>query len=75
MPTRGSRRHVCTCKVVVLMAAATFHAVGSAPVRAAANVHGMPMAVVALPRKVPGGVAIHAARVTQNGKDGFKGRR
>ena len=73
MPTRCSRRHVWTCKIVVLMAGAAFHAVGSGPVRTAANVHGVPMTVVPLPRKVPSGVAVHAARVTQNGEDGFKG--
>jgi hypothetical protein len=72
MPTRGSRRHVRTCKIVVLMAGTAFHCVCSSPVRTAANVHGVRMTVVALPGKVPAGVAIHAARVPQNGKDGFK---
>jgi hypothetical protein len=73
MPTWGSRRHVWACKIVVLMAGTAFHCVGSGPVRTPANVHGVRMTVVALPGKVPAGVAIHAARVPQNGKDAFKG--
>jgi hypothetical protein len=33
MPTRGSRRHVWTCKVVVLMAGTAFHCIDSRPDR------------------------------------------
>jgi hypothetical protein len=73
MPIWGSRRHVLTSKVVVLMARAAFHWVRPVPIRTAANVHGMRMIVVTLPGKVSARVAIHAARVTQNGKDGPKG--
>jgi hypothetical protein len=73
MPTRGSRRHVRACKIVVLMAGTAFHRITTGAVRAAANAHGMRMTVVALPRKVSTRVAIHAARVPQNGKHGGKG--
>ena len=73
MPIQGSRRHVLTGKVVVLMARTAFHCVGSVPVWTAANAHRVRMTVVALSGKVPAGVAIHAARVTQDGNDGFKG--
>ena len=73
MPIWGSRRHVSTGKVTVLMARAARHGVSSVSVRTAADAHGVRVTVVALPGKVPAGVAIHAARVTQNGKDGFKG--
>jgi hypothetical protein len=72
MPVWGSRRHVFADEVMVLMASTAFHGVGSVPVGTAANPHGVRMAVIALPRIIPPRVTIHAAGVTQDGKDGLK---
>src|ERR1700738_1227205 len=72
MPLWRPRRHVLPNKIVILMARAAFHCVSSLPVRTTANAHRVTMIVVALPGIVPAGVAIHAARVAQNGNDGLK---
>jgi hypothetical protein len=41
-------------------------------IRTAAHVHGVPVAIVSLPRKVSIGMAIHAARKMQHWDHGFK---
>jgi hypothetical protein len=72
MPIWGSRRHVSTGKVTVLMACAARHGVSSVSVRTAADAHGVRVTVVALPGEVPARVTVHATRVAQNGKDGLE---
>jgi hypothetical protein len=43
-------------------------------IRAAAHLHRVPVTIVSLPRKVAGRMAIHAARVTEDGNDRFESR-
>ncbi len=65
MPVRRARRRVDAGRVVILMTGAAFDRVHTVAVGAAANVHGVRMAVIALTRKISAGVAIHAARMAQ----------
>jgi hypothetical protein len=52
-----------------LVAGTTIHRGCAVIVRAADDVHLVPVAVVALAREIAGGVAIDTARVTENGGD------
>jgi hypothetical protein len=65
---------MCAIEIVILMAGAAFfgsnaHTCGTAP-----DVHGVPVAVVALTRIITFGVAIHAAGMTQDGNECDKER-
>src|SRR6185369_4792200 len=61
MPLRRSRRRMDSREVTSLMAGAAFDRVEALPVGSAPNLHGVRMAVVSLPRKIAGGMAVHAA--------------
>jgi hypothetical protein len=52
-------------QVVVLVARAALYAVYAMSTRTAPHVHYVPVHIVALPRIISGGVAIHAARIPQ----------
>jgi hypothetical protein len=56
-------------QIVVLMASAAFLGGNSEALRSASDVHGVPVAVIALPRVISLGVAIHAAGMTEHGNE------
>ena len=66
MPVRRSGRHVLPRKIMVLMAAAASHTGNTLSIRAAPDVHGVPVQVVSLPGKVSTGMAIHASRMPEH---------
>jgi hypothetical protein len=57
---------------MVLVTGAALNGIQALSIRSAPHLHRMLVAVVALAREVSGGVAIHAARMPQHRKDGFK---
>ena len=61
-------------EVVVLMAGTAFHGANPLSFGTPPHVHGVPVTIISLPRKVSCGVAIHTAWVTQHRHHGFKGR-
>src|SRR5580693_975572 len=63
MPTGSSRRHVPSREIVVLMTRAAFHCVNPRPVWSPTDLHGVPMTIVSLSRKISYRVAIHTARM------------
>lgn len=48
------------------------HCVHAVTVRTTVDVHGVPVTVIALPRKVSNGVAVHTARIVQYAKHSFE---
>jgi hypothetical protein len=56
-------------QIMVLMAGAAFLSGHSEALRAASDVHGVPVAVIALPRIITFRVAVHAAGMTQHGNE------
>jgi len=75
VPIGRARRHVQASQVVVLVTGATFDRIDTLPIGSAPDLHGVAMAIVSLARIVSDGVAIHAARVMQDGHKGFEGGR
>jgi hypothetical protein len=73
MPAGRAWGRVLSFEVVVLVAGAAFYGDDAVTVGTAANVHRVRVLVVALARKVSGGMAIHAARMMQHWHDGFEG--
>jgi hypothetical protein len=59
-------------EIVVLMTGAAFHRIHSLAAGSARDLHGVPMAVVSLTRKISDGVTIHAPRMAQDRDDGLK---
>src|SRR5215469_9149107 len=74
MPVRRSRRDMQAFKIVVLMTTAALERDDAVAFRATADVHGVPVTIVALPRKVSARVAVHAARMLQHRENGLKCR-
>ena len=74
MPVRRSGRHVLPRKIMVLMAAAASHTGNTLSIRAAPDVHGVPVQVVSLPGKVSTGTAIHASRMAEHWEYRLEGR-
>src|ERR1700757_999330 len=71
-PIGRARRHMQTFQIVVLMTCAALYSARAISIRAAAHLHRVPMTIVSLPRKVARRMAIHAARVMEDGDDRFK---
>src|ERR1051326_5143979 len=69
MPAGSSGRHVLSLKIMVLMAGAAFHSGDALSIETAADVHRMPVSIVALPGKVSAGMAIHAAPMPEHRHD------
>jgi hypothetical protein len=63
----GRARYSARDLVCGLMAGAAMKAGCATPIRTARHVRHVPVAIIALPRKISVGVAVHAARVLQNG--------
>src|ERR1700674_160763 len=57
-------------KIVILMAGAAFFRREAVTIGTAADVHGVRVAVIALPGKISFRVAVHAARMVQHGDEG-----
>src|SRR5258708_3597003 len=74
MPGRRTGRQMGVPKIMILVAGAALYGSHAESGRTAANIHGMAMTVVALARKVTLGMAVHAARVAQNGDESNKKR-
>ena len=66
MPVRRSGRHVLSRKVMILMAGAASHTGNTLSIKAAPDVHGVPVQVISLPGKVSTGMAIHAPRMPEH---------
>ena len=63
MPAGRSRREMCAVEIVILVAGAAFFRGHSVTVWTSPHIHGVLVSIIALPRKIPSGVTIHAARV------------
>src|SRR5258708_7506441 len=74
MPGRRTGRQMGVPKIMILVAGAALYRGHAESGRTAANIHGMAMTVVALARIVALGMAVHAARVAQNGDESNKKR-
>ena len=72
VPVGSARGHVRSGKIVILVTGAAFDGTHSFSVRPAMNLHRVAMAVVTLPRKISGGVAIHTSRMAQHGDYRFE---
>src|SRR5580698_192693 len=66
-PFRIARRHVGARKIRNLMARAAFHPVNALAIRAALHILNVHVTILALQRRVAGGMAIAAARRSENG--------
>src|SRR6201997_5015238 len=71
-PIGRARRHMQTFQIVVLMTCAALYSERAISIRAAAHLHSVPVTIVSLPRKVARRMAIHAARVMEDGNDRFE---
>jgi hypothetical protein len=56
-------------QVVVLVAGAAFNGGNSVSIGTAPHIHGVPVAVITLPWKIPARVAVHASRVMKHRHD------
>src|SRR5580704_17291904 len=72
MPTGSTRRHMQPFPIVILMARTALYDERAVSSRATAHLHRVPVTIVSLPRKVAGRMAIHAARVMEDGNDRFE---
>jgi hypothetical protein len=72
VPIRGAWRSVLPFDVEILVTDAALHRLEPLSSRAAADVHGVPMAIISLPRKVSARVAVHTPRVTEHRYDRFE---
>jgi hypothetical protein len=61
-----------TFQIVVLMTCAALYSERAISIRAAVHLHRVPVTIVSLPRNVARRMAIHAARVMEDGDDRFK---
>jgi len=59
-------------QIVTLMARTALYGERAISIRAAAHLHRVPVTIVSLPRKVARRMTIHAARVMEDGNDGFE---
>lgn len=59
-------------QIVVLMTCAALYSERAISIRASAHLHRVRVTIVSLPRKVAGRMAIHAARVMEDGNERFK---
>jgi hypothetical protein len=66
MPVRRSGRHVFSHKIMVLMTGAASHTGNTLSIKAAPDVHGVPVQVISLSGKVSTGMAIHAPRMAEH---------
>src|SRR6201987_4990506 len=71
-PIGRARRHMQTFQIVILMTCAALYSERAISIRAAAHLHRVPVTIVSLPRKVARRMAIHAARVMEDGDDRFE---
>ena len=61
-----------TFQIVVLMTCAALYSERAISIRASAHLHRVRVTIVSLPRKVAGRMAIHAARMMEDGNDRFE---
>ena len=59
-------------QIVVLMTCAALYSERAISIRAAAHLHRVRVTIVSLPRKVAGRMAIHAARMMEDGNERFE---
>jgi hypothetical protein len=59
-------------QIVILMARTALYSECAISIRSAAHLRRVPVTIVSLPRKVARRMAIHAARVMEDGNDGFE---
>src|ERR1700758_2633632 len=71
-PIGRARRHMQTFQIVVLMTCAALYSERAISIRASAHLHRVRVTIVSLPRKVAGRMAIHAARMMEDGNDRFE---
>src|ERR1700746_1914684 len=71
-PIGRARRHMQAVQIVVLMTCAALDSERAISIRAAAHLHRVRVTIVSLPRKVAGRMAIHAARMMEDGNERFE---
>lgn len=72
MPVRRSGRRMRARKVMVLVTGAALNRIAPLPSGSAANLHCVLVAIVSLAGEVSSGMAIHAARMAQDGHKSLK---